>query len=424
MTERTPAGDKGTADRIEADDGAYWVRLVTWQALDREGACMDHCVGEGGYDKLVGGEDLTDDAIWSLRDRDGISILTVRISLGEVDYAKGPSNHEPGRGASMQVRHLVAAFEAAGHPLDVCRGTGIVLLEDGRTFRHDRLPPEVQAEREAAQRQRGRRFPSVHGMSNGRIEGGYLVVDLDGGPHQLIEVASHFAHNPEPVADGPVDGFNLDDDIVTIRFPGGRRIHVPVSGGPTLVTNDADDQPLLQSLHETVTMNVMGRLAASLPGTPIFEMGRRGVVRWEDLAAEQAAERAEYERLGITAPRGQSITIGVDTQPSPPARTIASLSLQGGTIQALMSDGETVPLAHIANLPEGATVTGHDDFHETLMVILSNGDVHEVPHPAPRPVVRMTLDAAVTMRAFNFTAIKDAMLRMAGSPLLPPGDCA
>jgi hypothetical protein len=159
MTARTPATDKGTADRIEADDGGYSVRLVTWQALDREGTCMHHCVGDGGYDDLVGGEDLHDDAIWSLRDRDGLSILTVRIRHRELNYAKGPFNHAPGRGASMQVRHLVAAFKAAGRCLDVstCE-TEIVLLEDGRTFRHDRLPPEVQAEREAAQNQRGPQF--------------------------------------------------------------------------------------------------------------------------------------------------------------------------------------------------------------------------------------------------------------------------
>ncbi len=147
---RAPAGDKGTADRVEADDGAYWVRLATWQALDREGACMSHCVGDGDYDDLVGSEDLHDDAIWSLRDRDGLSVLTVQIRDQELDDAKGPSNHPPGRGASMQVRHLVAAFKAVGHRLDVCRGTGIVLLQDGRTFRHDRLPPEAQAEQAPA----------------------------------------------------------------------------------------------------------------------------------------------------------------------------------------------------------------------------------------------------------------------------------
>lgn len=264
MTERTPAGDKGTADRIEADDGGYWCRLVTRQALDREGACMDHCVGEGGYDKLVGGEDLTDDSIWSLRDRGGMSILTVRIWIGEVDLAKGPSNHEPGRGASMQVRHLVAAFKAAGHALEVSEAqTDIVLLEDGRTFRRDRLPPEVRARMQTEAEERAltreeRRFQAYWRMRNPRIEGGYLVVERNGETLQLAEVASHFAHTPEPVTDGPVAGVAMDDGLVTIRFPGGRRVNVMatavvrVPGSDELVPFRGDLRPVEGPLRPMV----------------------------------------------------------------------------------------------------------------------------------------------------------------------------
>ena len=153
---RPPAGDKGTADRIEADDGAYWVRLITRQALDREGAAMGHCVGNGGYDNLVGGEEIWDDSIWSLRRADGTSILTVRVQDHDVDYARGPENHEPGRGASMQLSHLVAGYTARSpHPLLVDEDIGITLLMDGRTYRIDRLPADAAAARarsEAAQR--------------------------------------------------------------------------------------------------------------------------------------------------------------------------------------------------------------------------------------------------------------------------------
>lgn len=151
---RQPAGEKGTADRVEADDGAYWVRLVTRQALDREGVAMEHCVGDGGYDTLVGGEDLVDDSIWSLRTAAGRSVLTVRIWELELDYARGFANHGPGKGAALQVRHLAKAFAAAGHRLRVDEDTGIVLLHDGRSFRRDRLPPDVVAAREAAERAR------------------------------------------------------------------------------------------------------------------------------------------------------------------------------------------------------------------------------------------------------------------------------
>ncbi|MGN8096429.1 hypothetical protein [Methylobacterium sp. 22177] len=155
---RKPAGDKGTADRIEADDGHVWVRLVTKQALDREGSSMGHCVGGGGYDLLAGSEDMADSAIWSLRRPDGISVLTVAVealaSEHRLSYAKGPKNSPPGRFEAMQVAHLAAAFEDALHSFSVYEGTQIVLMEDGRSYREDRLPPEAVAAREAVQRAR------------------------------------------------------------------------------------------------------------------------------------------------------------------------------------------------------------------------------------------------------------------------------
>ncbi len=250
---REPAGDRGTADRIEADEGHYWLRLVTKQAMDREGRAMGHCVGNGGYDEHAGSEEMADNAIWSLRRPDGVSVLTTQIRYLELDYAKGPKNSAPGRFESLQVAHLVAGFKEAGHALKVDEDTGIVLLEDGRTFRADRLPPGVQAEiQERDARRRERRFPSVWGMRNARIEGGHLVVERNGETHRLIEVASHFTHNPEPVSDGPVDGFDLSDQVVTIRLPGGRRIHVPVSGDTRLVTRGEGYQPLPSSMHERV----------------------------------------------------------------------------------------------------------------------------------------------------------------------------
>lgn len=142
---RLPPGEKGTDLRTEADDGFYWVRLVTRGALDREGACMGHCVGDGDYEEYCGAEDLSDSAIWSLRRPDGISVLTVQIVADQVDTVKGYRNHPPGRGAALQFRHLVAAWKAAGKSLVAWTGSGIVIAPDGRTFRRDRVPPDVQA---------------------------------------------------------------------------------------------------------------------------------------------------------------------------------------------------------------------------------------------------------------------------------------
>ncbi|MCJ2038855.1 hypothetical protein MKK55_07790 [Methylobacterium sp. J-059] len=125
---------------------------MTRQALEREGAAMSHCVGDGDYRYLCGGEEITDDAIWSLRDAEGASRLTVQITDNDIDSAKGPHNHDPGKHAAMQVRHLVSAFKAAGKDL-ICRTKDIVLGPDGRTFRHDRVPADVQAAIDAARRE-------------------------------------------------------------------------------------------------------------------------------------------------------------------------------------------------------------------------------------------------------------------------------
>jgi hypothetical protein len=103
---------------------------------------MGHCLGDGGYDCLVGGEKIYDDSIWSLRRADGVSILTVRVQEHEVDYARGPHNHEPNRGAAMQLRHPVAGdSERSFQQFHIDEDTGITLVPDGRNFRLDRLPP-------------------------------------------------------------------------------------------------------------------------------------------------------------------------------------------------------------------------------------------------------------------------------------------
>ncbi|MBE7199648.1 MAG: hypothetical protein INR70_17850 [Parafilimonas terrae] len=122
--------------------------------MDREGLCMGHCVGDGDYDEYAGSEEMADDAIWSLRRPDGVSVLTVKVDDRQLNYAKGPMNSYPRRFAAMQVAHLVAGFKEAGHEMKVNVDTEIVLLEDGRTFRVDRLPPDVVEAREAAARER------------------------------------------------------------------------------------------------------------------------------------------------------------------------------------------------------------------------------------------------------------------------------
>lgn len=149
---RTPAGEKGTADRIEADDGGFWVRLTTKQALDREGVCMRHCIGDGEYDLYAGDEDIAS-GIWSLRDRTGLSRLTVQVLLCQIEDAYGPDNHDISKWSALQIRHLIAAYAAAGHCLMADIYPYILIAPDGRTFRHDRVPADVRKAIAAAERE-------------------------------------------------------------------------------------------------------------------------------------------------------------------------------------------------------------------------------------------------------------------------------
>jgi hypothetical protein len=88
----TIAGDEDNADRIESVDGHYWVRLTTKDALDREGEAMGHCIGRGGYDVYVDSADgARGGGIWSLRDREGRSVLTAEVHRTRWPSCEGPT---------------------------------------------------------------------------------------------------------------------------------------------------------------------------------------------------------------------------------------------------------------------------------------------------------------------------------------------
>lgn len=104
-----PAGLRGTTDHVDAGDGWLIVRLLTRQAMDREGAHMGHCLGDGSYDELAGDEDFTSNAIWSLRDPDGVSWATLDIHWHTVVWpralATGPSARAPPGACRLSSRH-------------------------------------------------------------------------------------------------------------------------------------------------------------------------------------------------------------------------------------------------------------------------------------------------------------------------------
>ncbi|MCJ2015529.1 hypothetical protein [Methylobacterium sp. J-076] len=141
MSDRTPATEKGTADRIEADDGGYWVRLVTKQALRREGGCMQNCLARGHYADTAGEEDLVSTEVWSLRKAAGLSYMDISVNVQRDDIfagnAEGPKNSQPSGWSCRQLRHLVAAFRDVGATLRLHEGTALT-GEDGRTWRPDK----------------------------------------------------------------------------------------------------------------------------------------------------------------------------------------------------------------------------------------------------------------------------------------------
>jgi hypothetical protein len=87
--------DEGAeAVEMEFDDGWAVVRLLTPEALDKESAAMQHCIGQGAYDeKLAGGRHL----YLSLRDPFGKAHATMEL-IGQgkaISQLRGKQNEEP-----------------------------------------------------------------------------------------------------------------------------------------------------------------------------------------------------------------------------------------------------------------------------------------------------------------------------------------
>ncbi|KZB99786.1 hypothetical protein AU375_04075 [Methylobacterium radiotolerans] len=222
MSERIPATDKGTADRIEADDGGYWVRLVTKQALKREGVCMGNCLDSQDYgEHLAGDEDMMADGLWSLRKVDGLSYLLVEVNdlcatdtrSARIENALGPKNSQPSGWSIRQLRHLVAAFRVAGSVMQVPESIALT-GEDGRTWRPDKAPQAlkdaVEAKRKAeAEKQRTYEIPY-----------GQLIfrpVGADGPVFEVIGGGSSRSWTVNPSGEDRDEAPECSDDVVLYR---------------------------------------------------------------------------------------------------------------------------------------------------------------------------------------------------------------
>ncbi|MGH1574505.1 hypothetical protein ACRAWG_32510 [Methylobacterium sp. P31] len=169
---------------------------------------MRSCIGDGEYDLYAGDEDIAS-GIWSLRDRAGLSRLTVQVLLCQIEDAYGLDNHPIGKWAALQIRHLIAAYAAAGRRLMADAYPDLVIAPDGKTYRHDRVPVDVRKAMAAAEREERIVAAAREVIGIGRLMhlmGVYPVAGV--GPHATVGQAS--APTPEAAPAEP-------DELVTLE---------------------------------------------------------------------------------------------------------------------------------------------------------------------------------------------------------------
>ncbi|MCS4089284.1 PcfJ domain-containing protein [Rhizobium sp. BK176] len=79
---------------ITLSGGMSIVEMLSKEALDRESSIMQHCVGNGGYDKYIGSGDVT---FYSLRDASGRPHATLQVDLRDraIIQTRGKQNAVP-----------------------------------------------------------------------------------------------------------------------------------------------------------------------------------------------------------------------------------------------------------------------------------------------------------------------------------------
>jgi len=142
---RPIAGDVGTADRIEADDGHYWVRLATAGAIRAEGFVMRNCLTQGFYVRCALSEGPLENGLWSLRTRTGASVALAEFAA-EWDEMRliqflGPINAMASALAYRQLLYLAGFFSSEGRSLAISNKLAEpVVVAEGKTYRWDRAP--------------------------------------------------------------------------------------------------------------------------------------------------------------------------------------------------------------------------------------------------------------------------------------------
>jgi len=108
-------------------DGFRIVRLLTVEALDREGVCMGHCIGQGGYDEKLKDGSL---AFFSLRDAKNQPHATLEVDTKAhaVLQCQGKENKAP---VERYLPYLQAFLKKQKYRLDApASRTGLVQAGD------------------------------------------------------------------------------------------------------------------------------------------------------------------------------------------------------------------------------------------------------------------------------------------------------
>lgn len=96
------------------ENGYYFVRLLSPSALKMEGKIMQHCIGQGGYDKIL---ETDENRVFSLRDPAGKPHATLLADFNpglrkpKVIQLQGKQNRRPD---DKYIPYLIDAFDAVG----------------------------------------------------------------------------------------------------------------------------------------------------------------------------------------------------------------------------------------------------------------------------------------------------------------------
>jgi hypothetical protein len=120
---------------VTLDDGYQIVRLLTPAALDRESAEMQHCIGDGAYDAMVGDPGR---AYLSLRSPSGKPHATLEVVDDEITQISGKQNRMP---VKAHLDRLIPFVRGAGYGVAIASSRlGYAIDVDGAWHGLDALP--------------------------------------------------------------------------------------------------------------------------------------------------------------------------------------------------------------------------------------------------------------------------------------------